>query len=48
MLTIRVHNKFKKDLKLMLKRGYDEEKLWSVVESLAMRYLCRHTIVIML
>lgn len=35
MLTIQFHNKFKKDLKLMIKRGYDEEKLWSVVEKLA-------------
>ena len=34
MLKIRVHNKFKKDLKLITKRGYDEEKLWSVVEQL--------------
>ncbi len=49
MLTIRVHNKFKKDLKLMLKRGYDEEKLWSVVESLANEiplppYNCDHAL----
>lgn len=35
MLKIRVHNKFKKDLKLLSKRGYDEEKLWSIVEQLA-------------
>lgn len=35
MLKIRVHNKFKKDLKQISKRGYDEEKLWSVVEQLA-------------
>lgn len=35
MLKIRVHNKFKKDLKLMKKRGYDEQKLWDIVEQLA-------------
>ncbi len=35
MLKIRVHNKFKKDLKLISKRGYDEEKLWEVVEKIA-------------
>ena len=35
MLRIRVHNKFKKDLKAIIKRGYDEEKLWTVVEQLA-------------
>ena len=35
MLKIRVHNKFKKDLKLISKRGYDEEKLWAVVEKIA-------------
>ncbi len=35
MLKIKVHNKFKKDLKLMKKRGYDEEKLWAVVDKLA-------------
>lgn len=35
MLKIRVHNKFKKDLKQISKRGYNEEKLWSVVEQLA-------------
>ena len=35
MLTIRIHNRFKKDLKLMIKRGYDEEKLWNIVEKLA-------------
>ena len=35
MLRIRVHNKFKKDLKVIIKRGYDEEKLWTVVEQLA-------------
>ena len=35
MLKIRVHNKFKKDLKVITKRGYDEEKLWTVVEQLA-------------
>ena len=35
MLRIRVHNKFKKDLKAIIKRGYDEEKLWKVVEQLA-------------
>ena len=35
MLRIRVHNKFKKDLQAIIKRGYDEEKLWTVVEQLA-------------
>ena len=35
MLKIKVHNRFKKDLKLMAKRGHDEEKLWQVVELLA-------------
>ena len=35
MLKIRVHNKFKKDLKLISNRGYDEEKLWAIVEQLA-------------
>ena len=35
MLRIKVHNRFKKDLKLMVKRGRDEEKLWQVVELLA-------------
>lgn len=35
MLKIKVHNKFKKDLKLMKKRGYDENKLWNIVELLA-------------
>ena len=35
MLKIRVHNKFKKDRKLMKKRGYDEQKLWDIVEQLA-------------
>ena len=35
MLTIKVHNKFKKDLKLMKKRGYDENKLWDIVENIA-------------
>ncbi len=35
MLKIKVHNRFKKDLKLMAKRGRDEEKLWQVVELLA-------------
>ena len=35
MLRIRVHNKFKKDLKAIIQRGYDEEKLWTVVEQLA-------------
>ena len=35
MLKIKVHNKCKKDLKLMKKRGYDEEKLWAVVDKLA-------------
>ena len=35
MLRIKVHNRFKKDLKLMAKRGHDEEKLWQVVELLA-------------
>lgn len=34
MLTIKVHNKFKKDLKLMIKRGYDENKLWDIVQTL--------------
>ncbi len=35
MLKIKVHNKFKKDLKLMKKRGYDENKLWDIVENIA-------------
>ena len=35
MLKIRVHNRFKKDLKQMIKRGYDQDKLWDVVEQLA-------------
>lgn len=35
MLKIKVHNKFKKDLKLMKKRGYDENKLWDIVENVA-------------
>ena len=35
MLTIRVHNRFKKDLKAMIKRGSDHEKLWEIVELLA-------------
>lgn len=34
MLTIKFHNKFKKDLKLMIKRGYDENKLWNIVQLL--------------
>lgn len=35
MRRIKIHNKFKKDLKLIKKRGYDENKLWDVVEKLA-------------
>lgn len=35
MLKIKVHNKFKKDLKLMKKRGFDENKLWDIVGLLA-------------
>lgn len=35
MRKIKFHNKFKKDLKLMKKRGYDENKLWDIVELLA-------------
>ena len=41
MLKIKVHNKFKKDLKLMKKRGYDEEKLWLSLISSPREYLCR-------
>ena len=32
MLTIRVHNRFKTDLKQIIKHGYDQEKLWDIVE----------------
>ncbi|MCM1578366.1 MAG: type II toxin-antitoxin system YafQ family toxin [Ruminococcus sp.] len=35
MLTIRYQNRFAKDFKLMLKRGYDENELWTVVDLLA-------------
>ena len=35
MLNIRYHNKFKKDFKLMKKRGYDISKLKKVIELLA-------------
>ncbi len=35
MLKIRVHNRFKKDLKNIKKRGFDENKLWAVIELLA-------------
>lgn len=35
MLKIRVHNRFKKDLKAIIKRGADQEKLWEIVELLA-------------
>lgn len=35
MLKIRIHNRFKKDLRHIIKRGYDEEKLWKIVEQLS-------------
>lgn len=35
MLTIKFHNQFKRDLKLMIKRGCDENKLWRIVADLA-------------
>lgn len=35
MRKIKVHNKFKKDLRLMIRRGYNENKLWDIVELLA-------------
>jgi mRNA interferase YafQ len=35
MLTIRFQSKFKKDYKLMKKRGYDENKLWEIVDMIA-------------
>lgn len=35
MLKIRVHNRFKKDLKQIIRRGYDQEKLWDIVEQIA-------------
>ena len=34
MLTIRYHNKFKKDYKLAQKRGYNMDKLREVIEML--------------
>lgn len=34
MLTIRYHNKFKKDYKLAQKRGYNMDKLRAVIEML--------------
>ncbi len=35
MLTIRFQSKFTKDFKLMLKRGYNEDELWAVVDIIA-------------
>lgn len=35
MLKIRFFSKFKKDVKIIKKRNYDEEKLWEVVDMIA-------------
>lgn len=35
MLKIRFFSKFKKDMKIIKKRNYDEEKLWKVVDMIA-------------